>query len=366
MDKNMLKIVKTCEEKSLAGQTDIDVFDLMYELNLPYDSLKCILDKLVTNRKLVQKDIKTYLLIASTEKMAEDKDEQVLYQEQKDESIHNIVHSDDDEMYETEHDSDVGRRRRVFDMMQAELPEEDEFDDYDDYPGDEDEEDDEDNDDEEYSDPIEELKDWHRIKQYPAESHCKKVIINTLMCDGDEGRRRIQAIKVCIEAGKLTEDIISSRMCVDKLDAWQLYMWIKENGLAYRSIHDIHYKLTITTEQLFEYCCEVNERKATTEKLATVLNNIALKRQSHPELFKPVKAKTINVTQTAESRLKDLIIDEPAMSRSKALIKVKGCLIAANYAKSHDESMVYERMLQMLNEMSDYVYNNLRKKYGGT
>ena len=50
-------------------------------------------------------------------------------------------------------------------------------------------------------------------------------------------------------------------------------MWIKENGLAYRSIHDIHYKLTITTEQLFEYCCEVNERKATTEKLATVLNN---------------------------------------------------------------------------------------------
>ena len=161
MDKNMLKIVKTCEEKSLAGQTDIDVFDLMYELNLPYDSLKCILDKLVTNRKLVQKDIKTYLLIASTEKMAEDKDEQVLYQEQKDESIHNIVHSDDDEMYETEHDSDVGRRRRVFDMMQAELPEEDEFDDYDDYLGDEDEEDD-DNDDEEYSDPIEELEEWHR------------------------------------------------------------------------------------------------------------------------------------------------------------------------------------------------------------
>ena len=98
MDKNMLKIVKTCEEKSLAGQTDIDVFDLMYELNLPYDSLKCVLDKLVINKKLVQKDIKTYLLIASTEKMAEDKDEQVLYQEQKDESIHNIVHSEDDEM----------------------------------------------------------------------------------------------------------------------------------------------------------------------------------------------------------------------------------------------------------------------------
>ena len=56
MDKNMLKIVKTCEEKSLAGQTDIDVFDLMYELNLSYDSLKCVLDKLVINKKLAQKD----------------------------------------------------------------------------------------------------------------------------------------------------------------------------------------------------------------------------------------------------------------------------------------------------------------------
>ena len=179
----------------------------------------------------------------------------------------------------------------------------------------------------------------------------------------------MQALRVCAEEGEMSEEVIGRRMCVNDLDAWNLGFWIVRNGLAYQGLFDLEYTVAVTPEQIFEYCCEHNERKVAAEKLATVLNNIAISRKDEPELTqhvsKLVTPKPINVTQVAEQRLKDLMSDEPAMSRSKAIIKVEGCLIAARYAKNHDEIMVYERIKQTLDEMSDYVYNNLRKKLVG-
>lgn len=228
-------------------------------------------------------------------------------------------------------------------------------------------EDDEDDD----ENPFECLEEMHRQENKPTAAHCREVILKTLLEDGDEGQRRVQALRVCAEEGEVSEEVIGRRMCLNDLNAWNLSFWIVRNGLAYQGLFDLEYTVAVTPEQIFEYCCEHNERKAAAEKLATVLNNIALKRKDGSERAETIarpplpQPKVINATQAAEQRLKDLISDEPAMSRSKAIIKVEGCLIAARYVKSQDEIMVYERILQMLNEMSDYVYNNLRKKLVG-
>ena len=60
MDKTCLKVLDLCIKLSRKGETEISVFDLLYETGFPYLALKKTLDKLVAENELAEIDIKTY------------------------------------------------------------------------------------------------------------------------------------------------------------------------------------------------------------------------------------------------------------------------------------------------------------------
>ncbi len=63
MDKKFLKVLTVCIAKAREGETDMNIFDLMYETSLPYSELKEIIDTLISDDEVVQLDIKTYRFI---------------------------------------------------------------------------------------------------------------------------------------------------------------------------------------------------------------------------------------------------------------------------------------------------------------
>lgn len=63
MDKTINKVLTVCIKKAREGETDINVFDLMYETSLPYPELKNKLDELISENEISQSDIKTYKFI---------------------------------------------------------------------------------------------------------------------------------------------------------------------------------------------------------------------------------------------------------------------------------------------------------------
>lgn len=63
MNNNRNIVLNACIKKAQKGETDVSVFDLMYETSLEYTDLKPELDRLVSEKELEAIDIKTYKFI---------------------------------------------------------------------------------------------------------------------------------------------------------------------------------------------------------------------------------------------------------------------------------------------------------------
>lgn len=72
MDKNITNVLAVCADKAKKGERAVNVFDIMYETGLTYPALKVILDRLVRENGLAEKDIKTYLITRETDSLLEE------------------------------------------------------------------------------------------------------------------------------------------------------------------------------------------------------------------------------------------------------------------------------------------------------
>lgn len=114
MDKTYYKVLKECIENARKGETDINVFDLMYETSLPYPELKDILDELVSESELVQADLKTYKFIGELDHTAEQNEKRApLF-----ENVENSPHKD--AAYTARRNYMEQRRKEMLEMMKQE------------------------------------------------------------------------------------------------------------------------------------------------------------------------------------------------------------------------------------------------------
>ena len=69
MEKNITNVLAVCADKAKKGEMSVNVFDIMYETGLAYPELKVILDRLVREKGLAEKDIKTYLITGDADRL---------------------------------------------------------------------------------------------------------------------------------------------------------------------------------------------------------------------------------------------------------------------------------------------------------
>lgn len=380
MNNKRIQVLKSLTKSARSGCAEVDIIDLMYETSLPYTDLKNILDDLIVQNEVEDINVKTYKFIGSIDRefveVGGEAADTVCEDDALDEDEGEDI--DEDEMWRKRHEYLERRRRELIAKIESIAKEEECSDDKDSKEDKEEEDslfedfDDNDNDDDgELIKSYDSEDDVNNVSEDTAsqfdsildEESLKKRLLDFMSDGGEISRLAIKALKLCVAERYITD--------------WLLQRELRMNDVELKYVRDILYrnnfikcdcdpnKYILAVPEGLVYACfqETEERKSAFGDLINVLKNIGeQKRRKNPQT-KTSTCKYVNnfqLKKTVRQKLLDLLRIDPKITRTKAIIKAEGCLFAARDIGDEYAKYVFEKVLEELTDMSDYLFNRLK------
>lgn len=188
-----------------------------------------------------------------------------------------------------------------------------------------------------------------------------------LMDDGNLRNNMVAALKLCAAEGYLTPWLACKNLGIDESSAKYICLMLCIKGFTRRAL-GIEWKFLLNvSEGLFYACCqEVHDRKKSLERLAGVLIGIyEQKRQKEREEAEERRRyiNSIQLRELARAKLMEFICFNKSITRTKALAMAEGCLRDARDKKNDYSAKIHEKLIVELNNMSNYEFNKLRRRF---
>jgi len=369
-----MKVLKLFTESARSGCAEVDIFDLMYEICLPYQEIKSILDGLIARNEVKDIDVKTYKFIGNIDRDFGEFDVEptdTICVEDAPEEDENI---DEEEVLRQRHEYLERRRRELIAKIESTVKEEEEANDEDsgadkgegdlveDF-ADDDGEVIKSDDRGENADDV--LKDTaYQLDNILDEESLRKRLLS-FMSEGDEISRLAQkALKLCAADGYITDWLMQRELRMNAIESEYVRDILYRNNFIKCDICDSDKYVLAVPEELVYACIQtIKNRKNAFCGLINVLKNIGEQKRSKKSQTKTSACKNINnyqLKKIARKKLLDLLRADLALTRSKAIIKVEGCLFAARDIGDEHAKCVFEKVLEELTDMSNYLFNRLK------
>ena len=195
------------------------------------------------------------------------------------------------------------------------------------------------------------------------EESLKKRLLAFMSDGGEISRLAIKALKLCAAEGYITDWLLQRELSMNDVESKYVCDILYRNNFIKCDCDPDKYILAVPEGLVYACFREIEERKNAFGGLINVLKNIGeQKRRSKPQT-KTSACKHFNSFQlkkTVRQKLLDLLRIDPKITRTKAIIKVEGCLFAACDIGLDPTIAIYKKMLEELNDMSDYLFNRLK------
>ena len=195
------------------------------------------------------------------------------------------------------------------------------------------------------------------------EESLKKRLLAFMSDGGEISRLAIKALKLCAAEGYITDWLLQRELRMNDVESKYVCDILYRNNFIKCDCDPDKYILAVPEGLVYACFREIEERKNAFGGLINVLKNIGeQKRRSKPQT-KTSACKHFNSFQlkkTVRQKLLDLLRIDPKITRTKAIIKVEGCLFAACDIGLDPTIAIYKKMLEELNDMSDYLFNRLK------
>ena len=381
MNNTQIQVLKSLTKSARSGCAEVDIFDLMYETSLPYADLKNILDDLIVQNEVEDINVKTYKFIGSIDRNFGEVDVEALDtlceddtpdEDEGDEDI------DEDEMWRQRQEYLERRRRELIAKIESIAREEEGSDDKDSKEDREEEDsffedfDDDDNDDDgeliksdDGEDDVDNVSEntASQLDSILDEESLKKRLLAFMYDRGEISRLAIKALKLCAAEGYITDWLLQRELRMNDVESKYVCDILYRNNFIKCDCDPDKYILAVPEGLVYACFREIEERKNAFGGLINVLKNIGEQKRRKNLQTKTSACKHVNSFQLKKKvrqKLLDLLRIDPKITRTKAIIKAEGCLFAACDIGLDPTIAIYKKMLEELNDMSDYLFNRLK------
>lgn len=186
----------------------------------------------------------------------------------------------------------------------------------------------------------------------------------------DNGKRAFlaaEALKICAGEGYITARMLSKKLGISEDLADSVCLWLYLADFTDNAKDDERKYILTISQSLFSSCCtEAEERKAALSRLSAVMAQLSAKKQAEEKSSAGgTAADSRKLKNAVKEKLLSLINSDGAITRAKAITKAQGCMLAAGEMANEAARKVYEQVVYSLNNMSDYVFNRLKKQAKG-
>lgn len=194
----------------------------------------------------------------------------------------------------------------------------------------------------------------------------RKKLLAMLSDESNDGKLIASALKICERQGHISAWLLRKTLGIDENKAGFICMWLYVNDITKKDSKDSDKYVMDIPESMFLACCsEIAERGQEMggndnaegeadedgENNAQSVNMVSGRYMRDFELRRAIRAK-----------LSALLRTDLKMTRAKAITKAEGCLCAARDIGNDKAVAVYERVVSELSNMSDYMFNRLKKR----
>lgn len=195
------------------------------------------------------------------------------------------------------------------------------------------------------------------------DSHVHDSLMVLLAGETEIKRQAIAALKICASEGYLTPWLICKNLGISEEASGVVCLLLSLNSFI-RKVpgNDEKYLLNIS-EGLFYACCQEAEDSKNTP---AHLNTESRWQQYKEEINENYKIKWVNFRSEYKvyRELIGLINSDLKMSRTMAIAKAEGYLLAARDMGNDSVAALYEEVVEELKTMSNYRYNQLKDRPG--
>ncbi len=230
-------------------------------------------------------------------------------------------------------------------------------------------EDDEDDEDDDCDADDEDDTDEHPLFDESGEQDVHKKLVALIVDEKSNSKLAVAALKLCASEGYVSPRLLCKTYGVDEDTAQSVCFWLYINDFIKRDTTDRSKYLPDIPEIMFFACCrEAEERKNALGRLAGAVKAVSERRQrkelEERKTFMEYRC-NFRLRKIVREKLAALVRTDLGMTRAKALTKAEGCLCAARDIGNDEAADVYEKVILELKNMSNYLFNRLKRRLSG-